>query len=237
MSLPQLQPRTLVEQITPKIEELLIQSAASEGKMLSERALSELLQVSRPILREALRSLQQRGIIEIRPGKGIFPVENIDGPAVRALQDYMRRKDLGFPALLEGRLFLETHIAEVAAERRSDTDVTTLEGILGRMNAALSDAASFEQADLDFHLSLAAATGNVLYSIWLQPIIGMLEGRRNKVVALGEVRTRALAAHRAIFDAVRTQNASAARTAMQQHLQDFDTDTKRAIRLGLLPPS
>ena len=228
--------RSLVDKITPLLEEILLSSARGDGKPHSERSLSERLGVSRPILREALRSLRQRGLVEIVPGKGIFPAHNIHQPTVMAMQDYLRRKQIGFPALLEGRLFLETHIAETAAERRTDEDVRALAETLSKMERSLNDAEPFEQADLEFHLLLATATHNDLFLIWLQPIIGMLEERRNRIVTLGDVRNRALEAHAGIFDAVKQRDGARARLEMEKHVCAFEKDTKLAIRLGLLPP-
>lgn len=228
--------RSLVDKILPQLEDILLASSRTPNKPHSERSLSERLGVSRPIIREALRSLRQRGLVEIVPGKGIFPSQNIHQPTVMAMQDYLRRKEVGFPALLDGRLFLETRTAALAAENRTKTDIAALAATVYRMEQALNDASEFEQADLDFHLQLAASTGNELYLIWLQPIIGMLEERRNRVVTLGEVRSRALESHRHIFEAVKASDADMARTEMEKHLHAFDMDTKLAIRLGLLPP-
>lgn len=227
---------SLVDKIVPQLEALLIE-AAEHDRRLSERTLCEQLGVSRPIIREALSSLRRRGLVEIIPGKGIFPAKNIRQPTVLAMQDYLRRTAVGIHDLAEGRLFLETHIAETAALRRTDADVKTLRDAVGRMESGLQDVARFEQGDLDFHLALAAATHNELYLIWLQPIIGMLEGRRNRVVTLGEVRVRVLRAHQKIFAAVQAGDAVAARREMEEHLHAFRADAQHAIKLGLLPPA
>lgn len=225
----------LVDRIMPQLEALLVE-AAGQNRRLSERSLSDQLGVSRPIIREALSSLRRRGLVEIIPGKGIFPVNNIHQPTVTAMQDYLRRSAVGTRELVEGRLFLETHIAERAATKRTEADIEAIGLALGRMETAMQDIRAFEEADFEYHQALAVAAHNELYLIWLQPIIGMLEERRNRVVTLGEVRARAIEAHSRIFDAVKAGDAARARAAMADHLHTFDADAQHAIKLGLLPP-
>lgn len=226
---------TLVDQVTEALEAYFTE-VSPEDVPLSERNLSERLGVSRPIVREALAGFRHRGLVKIVPGKGIYPIRNYRQPALAAMRDYLSRSNLSFSALLGGRRFLEVHIVGAAASERTADDIAQLKAAMSLMEKSVNDPESFEGADLAFHIALAEAAHNELYVIWLKPIIGALENRRNRVVTLGEVRTRVLEGHLAILEAVERGDVEGARRAMDAHLDMFESDTRLAVSLGLLPP-
>jgi GntR family transcriptional repressor for pyruvate dehydrogenase complex len=217
--------------------QLALAASHPSRKLPSERELCDMFGVSRTVVREALRSFQHRGLLEVHPGRGMFAVQDVNAPVVRAVEHSLRHQQVSLDAILEGRLLLETHIAEIAAERRTTVQLDLMRRDLSEMKRNFYTIPEFQKADRRFHLALADATHNRLYSIWLQPIIAFLESRSRGVEALGEVRERILSAHAEIFEGVKAKDAPRARTAMTRHLLDFDEYTKMAIRAGMLPPT
>ena len=230
--------QSLAEGIAAQLEARIADGEWEPGQKLpSERELCDAFGASRPIIRQALQTLRHRGVADIQPNRGAFVAAKRLDSAVRAIEYSLRGQKLSFNSLLEGRVFLETRIAELAAINRTETDLTTLGSHLeGMEKSRVSDIPGFEAADLAFHLSLASASQNSLFLIWLQPITTLLRQTRLGIGALGRVRQKALASHRRILKEVAEQSPDSAREAMYLHLQDFAADTKRAIKLGILPP-
>lgn len=229
---------SLADEIASQLERRLMDAVWTPSQKLpSERELSDEFGVSRPIIREALKTLRHWGLVEIHPGRGAFAARSAAESSMRAVEYSIRGEKLSFFSLLEGRLFLESRIAELAAERRTDDDLARLQCEIEQMRTCWrDDIPAFERADLAFHLALASATSNRLYRIWLQPIIKLLEQTRQGVLTLGEVRKRAIRWHQEILAGVRGRDPDRARAAMHRHLRDFATDTAAAMKLGILPP-
>jgi DNA-binding FadR family transcriptional regulator len=193
-----------------------------------EVAVAERFGISRGIAREALRALEERGLITVRHGSSstvnprdewdLFDPEVIaaalDGPAaVPLLGEY-----------LECRRIIETEAAALAAERASDTQVETLDGWLRQMEQALSlrgaqaQERAYHAADVAFHAALVAATGNVALLSLVRRVDDALLAARYPLARPTARRARALPEHAAIVAAVRARKPEVARAAMRVHL-------------------
>lgn len=188
------------------------------GSLLpGERPLCEALKVGRPLLREAIRLLAARGLVETRHGQGTRVVADRSRPLRGAFTGVLPggRADAGH--LLELRLAVETGIAAAAARRRSEADLADLEALLAEAAACtrLEVAAGL---DVRFHARLAEAAGNPLFILTLKPLSGLLEQDRPAGLAAIGAAT-AVADHRAILTAVRRGQVDAAAAAMRRHLE------------------
>lgn len=225
----------LAQKIVPLLEELFAK-AEGDDVVFSERQLSEQLGVSRPVVREALSGLRQRGLVEILPGKGVRPLSDLRAPTVSAVQNFMERSDIRRAEIRAARMLLEPEIAALAAANRTEEQLQRIGEHLEAMRAHIDDIPRFENADFPFHVELARASGNSLYLLWLQPITGYLQSMASRISTLGEVRHNAIAAHANIFTAVKNKDPEAARAAMVAHLEDYAQNAVKAIALGILPP-
>ncbi|MCW7755289.1 FadR family transcriptional regulator [Desulfobotulus sp. H1] len=151
-----------------------IQEAILEGRMMMgdklppERELKEVFQVSRGTLREALRVLEQKGLIEIRlgVGGGAFVREVAMEPVTEGLALLLRRNRVSAGELSEFRKDLESGIAALAARRAGFDDVLLLKDFLKEMAKALKEPFDWEAviaADNRFHLALGEIAGNLVY--------------------------------------------------------------------------
>lgn len=170
--------------------------------------------VSRPVVREALVSLQALGLIASQNGKGSF----VASRRVRApllLGKFSPRH------LNEVRGYLEIPAARLAAERRSDEQVGRLAGLLARMDDC-DDAEQRNKYDAEFHISIAEASGNPILVNLVEDLRKILEEHGLAAAAAPNRRPRALSEHRKIYDAIIRKDAEGAALAMANHLEAAD---------------
>ena len=179
-------------------------------RLPSESELARVFGVSRPVIREALMSLQALGLTSSQTGRGTFVVS--DRVRVPLL---MGRYS---PAhVREVRRCVEIPSARLAAERRTDRDVGELAGILARMEDA-DDPARRNQLDASFHIAIARASGNPLIVKLVEDLRSVLEEHSLAVARAPYRRQEASQEHRALYDAVVDRDPEAAAAAMEAHL-------------------
>lgn len=227
----------LGDEVYRQLVEWLRDTGYQVGERLpGERELARRFGVSRPVLREALRAVEQQGLIVIQPGRGMFVRGDGVSTAVEAVANSLGARNISIKELAESRRLVEPYIAGVAAERRTADDIEKLERALAKMEDAQADKEAFMAGVWDFHNALAKATRNRVFAIWTQPMMNHIFHSRQEVVGLKEVRDRALDCHGEILQAVRAQDSERARTAAHRHIDQFVAHTALGIEMGLLPP-
>lgn len=209
-------------------------------KLPSERQLAARLSVSRPLVREALRSLVERGLIEVAPGRGAFvrPVRTSD--AARPLDALYRRQNVTPRDLMEARMMLEREAAGLAAERAEPQDLEMLERALGRLDRA-SGLIERARWDVTIHALIARMSRNPV----IETMFGSIASLTFELIlrSLGDpsVAREGLPYHREIFEAIRAGDLQGAREAMEGHLsvaarlygKDFDRSLDLVARREL----
>jgi len=225
----------LYEQVADQIQALIVAESLRPGDRLpAERDLAERLGVSRTVVREALRVLTVRGLLCVKPGCGAYVQELSVRAASAPLQLLLKLRQTPHPYhnLQEVRRTIEVECAGLAASRADACDLERLCGTYARMEEHLHDAEPFATADLDFHLTLAAATHNDLFPVLLAPITELLS-EAILVSYYGPGASEAgLAHHCAILDAVQARDAARAREAMCRHI-DASERLISALQTGL----
>jgi GntR family transcriptional regulator, transcriptional repressor for pyruvate dehydrogenase complex len=179
-------------------------------RLPSESELARAFGVSRPVIREALMSLQALGLTSSQTGKGTFVVS--DRVRVPLL---MGRYS---PAhIREVRRCVEIPAARLSAERRTDRDVGEIAAILARMEDA-DDPARRNQLDASFHIAIARASGNPLIVKLVEDLRSVLEEHSLAAARAPYRRREASQEHRAIYDAIVDRDPEAAAAAMEAHL-------------------
>src|ERR1700681_4230474 len=154
----------LFEQIVQQVEDSILKGQLKPGDQLpAERELAQRFGVSRTAVREAVKTLREKGLVEAYSGRGTF-VTNGTSQAIRQSLDLMIRinQQEGSAHLAELRLVLEPDIAGLAASRIEEQLLATMREMLAIMERNLQDREAYIEADLDFHLALAEAAGNPL---------------------------------------------------------------------------
>jgi len=218
----------LPERVALQLERLISGMNISAGEKLpGERTLGRNLNVSRTMLRDAIRILEGRGIVSVQPGRGIFVVDAGLAKTIEAVSDHLVRQDMKATDLVEARRLLEGEIGYLAATRRSKEHVLLLRESCQLMERLINDGAEFMREDLRFHGLMAEAAGNQLFPIWMQPIIMTLLQISPSSVSRDR-RLRVLECHKAIYTAIEAGKPVAARKAVDKHIDQFVADVGMA---------
>jgi DNA-binding FadR family transcriptional regulator len=200
------------------------------GATLNIAALQEELDVSLTALREALKVLAAKGIVDARQKRGTFVRPRadwnlLDGDVIR-----WRFAEGADPRLLDNlhevRGIVEPAAARLAAGRATDDDLAALDGALDEMTAATGDPVAAVAADLSFHRALLAATHNELLEN-MEVVMETGLAARDRLVHGVEQYDDPVPSHRAVVDAIRARDPVAAETAMRQLLEKAVRDVER----------
>jgi GntR family transcriptional repressor for pyruvate dehydrogenase complex len=222
----------LYEQIVQQIEESILSGALKPGDQLpAERELAQRFGVSRTAVREAVKCLREKGLLEAFSGKGTF-VTNSTSQAIRQSLDLMTRicQPEGLAHLVELRQILEPEIAALAATRMDNQLLATMREAVATMDASLQDPDTYIEADLDFHLALAEAAGNPLVLSLLDSIVGLLREQRLRIFRVERGPEHGQFHHKRILEAIERRSPEAARELMRAHLRQVHEDSTAAQR-------
>lgn len=226
----------LYEQIVQQVEDSILKGQLKPGDQLpAERDLAQRFGVSRTAVREAVKTLREKGLVEAYSGRGTF-VTNGTSQATRQSLDLMIRvnQQEGSANLAELRLVLEPDIAGLAAGRIEEQLLATMRDAVAEMDRNLHDPDGYVEADLDFHLALAEAVGNPLILSLLDSIVGLLREQRSRIFNVEGGPQRGQYHHKRILAAIEQHDSDAAREAMRAHLQqvleDSSSPAKKASR-------
>jgi GntR family transcriptional repressor for pyruvate dehydrogenase complex len=221
--------RALFEQVvreprlSDKVAEMMLDTILSHrlevgDRLPSERELGEQFGVSRTVVREAVRALVAKGVIEVRSGSGLR-VAAVDASAVsESMSLYLRGGTLDFEKVHEVRSVLEVHLAGVAAGRASDADIAVLRAVHERMQREIADVEAAALDDLEFHRTIARTTHNELYLVLMDSIGSALIDIRRENLGSGSA-AFTLEQHAAILDRIANRDPEGARRAMAEHLE------------------
>jgi GntR family transcriptional repressor for pyruvate dehydrogenase complex len=223
-----IQSERLYEQIVSQIEQRIAKGELKVGDQLpAERELAEQFAVSRTAVREAVKALREKGLVEILPGRGTFITNGTTDKIRNSLGLFMKFETTkGAANLVEVREILEPEIAAIAATRITDEFITAMRDAVAIMDTALDNVDVFVEADLDFHLALAEATQNPIIPLLMDPIIELLREQRKRTGLVNGGLARGQYHHKIILDAVIKRDPQAARLAMQNHLKQVREDSE-----------
>jgi len=212
------------DQISLQLLQRIVEGHFKPGERLPpERDLASIFSVSRVVVRESISSLEAKGIVSVRQGRGttVNPVDEWNTLDSQVL--ILLHGDEILSQLMETRSIFEPEMAALAAERISDDELASLQ-----LCSELPEDDSVEEhveRDMNFHLMIARATHNPVLLMVLSSTSELLrEGRRRIFIVPGEL-TKAREWHRAIYTAIAQRDAVAAREAMAGHMEQ--------VRLGL----
>jgi len=219
----------LYEQIVQQVEESIHKGALKAGDQLPpERELAEQFGVSRTAVREAVKTLREKGLVEAYPGRGTFITDGSSNTIRQSLHRMMRSGNEGFAFLAEVREILEPEIAALATTRADQEDLAAMKEQVEVMDASKTDPDAFIEADLDFHLALAEAAGNPIILSLIDSIVGLLREQRIGIFP-GERRSGARAVSpQKILEAIEHRDSVGARDAMKAHLKQVREDSRNA---------
>jgi GntR family transcriptional repressor for pyruvate dehydrogenase complex len=233
--------------LSDHLAEQIVSGRLPAGSHLpSERQLAEQFGVSRAMVREALRSLVERHLVEVVPGRGAFVQHVRSSGVVQGFETLFRRRQVTPRDMVEARTALECAAAALAAERATAADFEALAGARVQLDRAGGILEQVRQ-DLAFHLAIVRAARNPVIETMYDAIVGLVVELMLRSLADPQVAGDALPYHLAIYEAIRDRDPGRAREAMAAHLavaarlygDDFDssleTVTQRELARLLAP--
>jgi GntR family transcriptional repressor for pyruvate dehydrogenase complex len=217
------------------LEELIFGGELEPGQFLpSESELATTMGVSRLTVREGVRTLQARGLLDVRHGRRPAVAHPNSAPLSGFFAASLRRDSRNLLELIEVRLALEVHATTLAAKHATHTALTSLDLAFNAMSEA-HDEESFNQADVRFHAVLAAASGNQMISFLIEAMDEPMRHSRLRSlrghVARGRTTDDLMDEHARILAAVRDRDAQRAADAMREHLIQTRMDLRAFLAL------
>lgn len=234
MDLEKVKPRRVYEDVLEQITKLIARGKINPGdRLMGEREMANALGVSRTTLREALRTLEHLGLVEIKPGGGTFVKDQNLNQVIAPLALALSVEQNSFHDLWEIRFSLEVTAAGLAAERVTAESLQFIADALQEMRNCWPDPAMISKADLRFHYMIAQASGNTMMARLLQTFavhlfeMSLKAGYSRFLHDQEGVQT--IAEHSEIFQAIRNRNPEKARRYMMEHLEEVRKDLETRI--------
>jgi len=215
--------RRLSDDVIGQLKTLLVEKNLKPGdKLPPERDLSGLFQVGRPSIREALRTLDILGFIDIRPGDGVYVQDPLGGSFLKSIQESLEILTQLEPKTLieifEVRMILEAKTASMAAQFASPEDLAFLQNAFRELEDHLTDPKSYSEKDWEFHKAVARCShNNVLFHL-INHCSALIKLTSQRFVEVPNITAVFHPDHRAIFRAIQNRSEKKAVQVMTEHL-------------------
>lgn len=215
--------KKIFEEIKDQILEQILQNQLKPGdKLPSERKLSEIMHVSRPSVREALRTLENQGYLETKVGGGTYVREIALQNIITPISLLLKQNTNMLNDIIETRSIIEISIARLAAERIKEENVIELQEIIKQMEEKAKQNISVFEEDTKFHLAIAKATGNHSLYTLLHMCRELINYTIEAVLSKPNEPMAVLNEHKKIFESLVNKNPDAAETYMREHLMRIE---------------
>lgn len=220
----------LYETIAERLEKMILEDLIKIGEKLpSEQVLAENFGVSRNVVREALKILKERGLVNVRSGEGAF----VSKPKTKILDDMVNRillmGDISFKDVYELRFTLEVDACGLAAERISEDAIKELDNIIENMKKSIHKEDEWVSLDLKFHIAIAKSTKNPLFYSFIKPLAGTLVSMFEKGYHSPGASKEGIKGHMLIVEAIRKRDKLLAEKAMLEHLKRSEVDVLNGL--------
>ncbi|QIM17863.1 FadR family transcriptional regulator [Leucobacter coleopterorum] len=222
---------SLPDRLSVDLERLILEGELAPGEKLpAERELAEHLGVSRVSIREALRELENRGLIDRRPGRGTIVLK--PGERARISEDVIGTIESlrpGLADIMELRSIVEPPIARITAERATPRDLAQLSELVEAMEADVSKE-RYAELDRAFHQAIAQYAHNPLLELINEQIATQIAPSRANRYQTRERRAASSAAHRRIYEAIAEGNGELAEQEARAHVLDISKQIDRVVK-------
>ena len=202
----------------------ILSRALRDGERLPpETELARQFGVNRSTVREALRELESRGLLQRRPGSKLMSVSRPRHAAVaQGVSDALLLHDVTVQHLWEALTLLEPPLAQTAARARTALDLEELAAAARALRASVADTAETVRCTAEVFRCIARATHNPVLGLAQEPLLQLLEpSLRIMIDKVPQARTRIAAAHRRLLEALEAHDERAAHDWMARHIRDF----------------
>jgi DNA-binding FadR family transcriptional regulator len=223
------------DEISNQIRDVLISGKVQAGDRLpTERQLAEQFGASRASVREALRGLEQQGVITIKKGVngGVF-VAHVDATLVaRPMETLFRLKKITIQDITEARLVCEPAAARLAAERASAEDLAEMRQVITHMEDAVRRGHTFRSYDLAFHRLIARASRNPIIEMLAQSMLEVASQYITRLKPSIETLEHVCKCHTDVHDAIQARDGELAYRTMRDHIIDLQARLSEREKSG-----
>lgn len=206
------------EQLEEKIHDLPV-----GAKLPSERTMAEEYGVSRNVLREALRVLSEKGIIEIHSGRGAYVADKQNEKLVSQLESILFENVNSLSDIEEVREAVELAVFEKAVERATEEDIRQLETIYEEMEESKSNPKKYNSGDIRFHIQLANSTHNSVFPVLISALYNLTDKKLFRITELYPSRVNSgQREHRGIIDAIKRRDVDTVKNIGRKHFNIKD---------------
>ncbi|MDY0226581.1 MAG: FadR/GntR family transcriptional regulator [Desulfomicrobium apsheronum] len=212
--------KRIYEEITTRLQTMVQNDDLKPGDRLPpERQLAIMFGVSRNSVREAIKSLEQHGVLLSKPGAGTYIAENSQTNLAMAMGDAFARERHRLEDIFELRLLLEPQIAHLAAQRVTKHELQKLRSLISAYTKNMQDGLPVYFYDQAFHDAIAAATGNQSITMIMVQMHELLRESRDEALQSTVRSAKSLEDHQKILEALSMRDPERAREAMTDHLK------------------
>ena len=213
---------TLVDNLALELKKYILKNSYYSGKKLpSTTELAKKFGVGMPTLREAIKKLETIGALSVRHGSGIFvgdqinniilanPLASHESPSKKHLLD-----------LIDARMSVEISTAELAAKNANPDNIKNMEKLLTEAKNNFDNEVLLTQANMAFHLAIAAASGNVVFTQLVEVVTKLFRLEQRLIIDIFKHKDKDYIQHVEIFDAIKNHDAQNAVNLMRTHLEN-----------------
>ncbi len=213
--------KRVFDEIADQIKNLIYSGVFRPGdKLPSQRELASQFNVGHMVVREALRVLEQSGLIYMKQGSqgGGFIKEADTTVMTNSISDRMKIGNVSLKHLTEVRLGIEQLVLELAMQRITDEDLERLRKNIAETDAIVSKGGRSLKLNVEFHLLLGSASKNPLFEMIVESVMNVFDSFLEPMKPDIEYGNEVLASHKAIYAAIKDRNVPAAHEIMEKHL-------------------
>ena len=229
---------SLREQLTQRLEQMILTGEIPAGATLpSEREMVEQWNISRSVVRDAIRTVESKGLVEVRQGIGAVVKDDVRDAFANALDLLIERGHYRLSELLQLRVMIECEVAKLAAENATAEDLKLMEEALDEhlLAARAGDAGGIVKADRAFHRRVIEATHNRPLIDLFAPFVHHLIARTVISFKVNMPRHEGdNTKHRKVFDAIKAGDAEAASHWLKVTFHD-SYQTLKGVENAMLP--
>ena len=234
--LERIEVKNLTNSIMAQLEERITSGELAEGvKLPSEQELSEQAQVGRRSVREALKALEMKGLVEIRKGSGTFVTrndfDNYIESLMRNVKAYLDLDRAKVRHLLQFRELLAGSIIALLTRNPNDEVIRALEESIEQQTVAYRNKNdnAYTRAHFQFHTIIVESLGNPIVMMMYSQIVRLLVPTMKKAGSTAEIMKSAIREHQEILDAIKSGDATRAHRSVHSHLEHSLTNLQKAL--------
>ena len=215
----------LSEKIISQITDAVVRGELKPADRLPpERDLAVQFAVSRTVVRDAIKTLAGRGLLQVRHGSGIFvaTAEESMAGCMEILSDTLVLQGTGLQDLFDVRKTLEVRAAELAAKLRTTNQLERLRAVVEDAQSQLDEPRALSERDAQFHVAIAEASQNLVLVRVMLTLLDLLTKSRLESLSIQGQAERALMDHERIIEAIEAKDPAEAKQAMLNHLNQVE---------------